>query len=105
MSEHTNGPWHYEDDGTQFTIYATNKRVLGTEEGLVGCVYINTIRPDREAQANARLIAAAPKLLKALKLLKSDCKMALSSNWNRSDEGFVAMLEVAEAAIAKAEGK
>jgi len=33
------------------------------------------------------------KILELLTCLEKDCDMALSDTWDRSDEGFIAMLE------------
>ncbi len=95
MSEYLPGPWEIDESVLRTQIIIHRK-------GLTICRV-----PKRTPHAieTARLIAAAPKLLEALKLLKSDCEMALSGNWDRSDEGFVAMLEMAEAAIAETEEK
>jgi len=51
-----------------------------------------------------RLFAAAPKLLKACRTLAEDCRMALSGDWDKGDEGFEASLELLESAIAEATG-
>src|SRR5579862_6584067 len=46
-----------------------------------------------------RLFAAAPKLLKACETLAEDCRMALSGEWDKGDEGFEASLDLLESAI------
>ena len=56
------------------------------------------------AEANARLIAAAPELLLACECAAIDCEMALSGEWDKSDEGFQATLDALTAAIHKAKG-
>ena len=50
------------------------------------------------------LTAASPDLLSALVTLQEDCAAALSGEWDRSDKGFEAMLEVINGAISKAKG-
>lgn len=50
------------------------------------------------------LLTAAPVLLDACKTLAEDCRMALSGDWNKSDEGFQASLEMLESVIAKTTG-
>ena len=77
MSEHTPGPWRY--DPTQDTDpsaihadavwYITESREDG-EEDVVALIVKGTERG--HSQANARLIAAAPEMLRLLKLLTND---------------------------------
>jgi hypothetical protein len=71
MAGHTVGPWkHVTDDGS-----------VGTVEGVDGwAVALAQSRPNdprhEERQANARLIAAAPDLLKALRMMmKLECPL------------------------------
>ena len=52
---------------------------------------------------NAYLIAAAPELLAACKIILQDCEMALSGEWDKGDEGFQASADILRAAIKKAE--
>jgi hypothetical protein len=51
-----------------------------------------------------RLMAAAPELLAACTTVAEDCRMALSGEWDKSNEGFQASLELLESVIAKASG-
>jgi len=63
MSKHTPGPWSYRDvtaEGTK--VYA---KIVSGKTG-VGFAGAYKILPRAEADANARLIAAAPDLLAAL---------------------------------------
>jgi len=55
-----------------------------------------------EAEANARLMAAAPVLLSALKRLTED---ADAMSWSRNSSMADESIEIARAAIAKAEGE
>lgn len=58
--QHTPGPWFYDDS-------LKGRLVINSERANVAVIpYL-----DREAIANARLIAAAPELLAALKALKN----------------------------------
>jgi hypothetical protein len=41
-------------------------------------------------------------LVAALRLLRSDCDMALCGEWDRSNDGFEAMLDVIDQALRKA---
>jgi len=50
------------------------------------------------------LADAAPALLSACKTLAEDCRMALSGEWDKGDEGFQASLALLESVIAKATG-
>jgi len=89
MSKHTPGPWsvQYETD------------IAAREDGVgpvdVAHVYMRTA-PGR-TEANARLLAAAPELLEALKSMCEGFKPL-------KDADFPALAK-ARAAIAKAEGK
>lgn len=62
MGTHTAGPWTINDA----RLLATGNRMLRIVAGLVGIARVNACLDDR---ANARLIAAAPKLLEALRPL------------------------------------
>lgn len=57
-AQHTPGPWHQHTDGSK--IYASVRSAKGQIVADCGS------RSDQIAQANARLIAAAPELLAAL---------------------------------------
>lgn len=48
------------------------------------------------------LFAAAPEMLRELRILKACCEEALSGAWDRSNDGFYAMLEGIDAVITKA---
>lgn len=103
QTQHTPGPWE---------IMARNGHMgvgVGRDDKEVATVYLNYMdsswdwdttvdRPENEkAKANARLIAAAPELLKV-------CE-AVSSYYGASLDYQPHYLEMARAAIAKAEGK
>lgn len=92
----TPGPWTYGDDenGDCFVFIPDGHNLcFGDMETTDGCCW-----------ANARLIAAAPDLLEALKNLSEAC-------WAADIEGDLSslvsgsLLNAADAAIAKAEGK
>lgn len=93
-TKHTPGPW-----------YEHSHRQIGPAAGIVcevwsaigwGNVAIN------EADANVRLIAAAPDLLEALILLEAE--MVASGNAQATDFGWKPAIEKTRAAIAKATG-
>lgn len=58
-----------------------------------------------ECLANARLIAAAPDLLAALRLLPLDQTFEDAADFKDNAGRFVAAMDAARTAIAKAEGK
>ncbi len=99
MSEHTPGPWEIS--------YGKIRPARPIEGYTIGYAPICIVRGDKRLhgngvrEANARLIAAAPELLEALKAV---------IDW--LDDGSILLSEVcaanvlqARAAIAKAEGK
>ncbi len=112
MSKHTPMPWYLEKFGQDFVITRADNKTPN-----IACVYgqVSQAEPgwgprlvdrDREeTRANARLIAAAPKLLEILKRLKSNCEGILCGDLYPSDECFEAMIEIAQKAINYAEGK
>lgn len=85
MSEHTPGPWRVEkfNDTKSWSIYANG----GT----------HSLASIRDA-ANARLIAAAPELLQALR----DARESLIA---RGADPVISVLREINAAIAKTEGR
>jgi hypothetical protein len=90
--KHTPGPWHC-DGGVQ----------VRTGQFLAICEAMAS--PNRSidaARANARLIAAAPELLEALRLFVSVCDTAPPTELMAS---IGSACKQARAAIAKAEGK
>lgn len=101
MSKHTPGPWH---------VVPLTLGSVEAENGTAVCQAFMTKQPRKaedheERLANARLIAAAPELLEALK----DYLQAGEDCCNPEKDGVVAMVlfakaeEAARAAIAKAE--
>jgi hypothetical protein len=106
MSEHTPGVWFVDKDESDFTVSSEHGQIIccamsaddfpcleeGTEDHM-----------DAEARANARLIAAAPDLLAALKALADAHVELYTSEGGRRDtaECLAEMLE-ARAAISKA---
>ncbi len=103
MSKHTPGPW---------TIVGADRFATGIWGPKAEDVVPATSAP--MLQANARLIAAAPDLLEALKVLHAagNTVSPLSGDYGNASVKavriagkFMAAMEKAEAAIAKAEGK
>jgi hypothetical protein len=96
MRQHTPGPWAVDTDRT---ILCRN---------VVGIADIRSWMGAEEADANARLIAAAPELLEALKdeisevaALAGPCQAGLMKRCRCAD----CRLTRSRAAIAKAEGR
>jgi hypothetical protein len=110
-AKHTPGPWIQVFRADNKTM----QRYIVNETGVTGFpVYIATVEsetdhprnsyraPGLEAEANARLLAAAPELLEALE------HMVAVSNWAttiQSEEQYDEMIASAEAAIRKAKGE
>lgn len=90
MSGFTPGPWK---DGIEIPLKA-----ISCERAGFALVFINTGSPkrDEQAQANARLISAAPELLEAIE--------ALTANYADVEPGGSKNVDKARAAIAKARG-
>lgn len=84
-TNHTPGPWKWD----QPSVFNT--------AGIPIAHIFNHLDP-KEKEANARLIASAPELLEALKILVGDFK---SDNPIPFTDGIT----IAKAAIAKAEGR
>ena len=89
---HTPGPWHYRRGDEWSHSVVTHHGTL--PDGSQNCWTVADINKMREPEheANARLIAAAPELLEALKRLLTD-------------EDYPQAERVARAAIAKATGE
>lgn len=102
-TKHTPGPWLAT--GWENTVV----NIPDTHHGghLTICVYpASGQAPRSEAVANARLIAAAPDMLEALKAIAEACEAnadsAMGEGWIKAHEKFGAF---AHAALAKATGK
>lgn len=98
MSEvkHTKGPWHVGGKASVI-IYSPDGHAVANAE-----VYHTHFGGVAETQANARLIAAAPEILKSLKLIVDfggDC-YDIDSGKLKGD-----LIDQARAALAKAKGE
>lgn len=94
---HTPGPWHLglSQSGRRF-VYSSRG-----EQPLMPNVKLNKTGVTREMEANARLIAAAPEMLEALKSAENFVD-------DHSEESYAAgqtLLARIRAAISKAEGR
>ncbi len=95
MTQHTPGPWTIEQFAHPYGKTEDRTITSYTRTGnplRIGRAY-NVMGPN-ETDANARLIAAAPDMLEALRNFTEGRKIA-----------YTAALEIARAAIAKAEGR
>ena len=107
MSAHTPGPWLIvqDDDFAGLSIRSGNERDASHISYLQICADINGLRKksekyaDTEAQANARLIAAAPDMYAVLREL-SEC----SQYWSEYDVPLGIHDRIA-AALAKADSQ
>lgn len=101
MSKHTPGPW--VTDEVDHDAPYENIKIKAGNHHTVCTVWIDDapVHDFNAMQyANARLIAAAPELLEALKLCASVC-----AGHTMHKDGLVKALEAARAAIAKATGE
>lgn len=96
MSGHTLGPWHVCGEDV-----ASHRWVIAQADGssVADCSPVGPWLPDETADANGRLIAAAPELLEAL---------TAAREWMRGDKwrnSWEAIMRGIDAAIAKATGE
>ena len=115
MSKHTPGPWIVINakNGLPYQICAIHGR--DTEPGVVGKGILRwgsiSLPSSGEGKANARLIAAAPEMLEALKVVTDTLIEWLPRIRGQRDveelsRAYVAeQIAMAQAAIAKAEGR
>ena len=92
---HTPGKWHWDSDLIKSDPLSRRRYRVSTIGKTITQVYHNS--DDPHAEADTRLIAAAPELLEALKLAEDEM--------TRNDFGTLSLLPKIRAAIAKAEGK
>ncbi len=92
MSKYTPGPWRLNDNTKYWktNIFSITVRKHGVSSSTVANIPARATIPVSEAWANARLIAAAPDLLEAVKAALSD------------DQPYI---EKCKAAIVKARGE
>jgi hypothetical protein len=96
MSKHTPGEWHWDSD--EMFSSSDNIRHVRWRVCTLGKTITQIYRNDEHAEADARLIAAAPELLEALKAAEQ-CIGELSPTQAR-----VEAMQMLQAAIAKATG-
>ena len=98
--EHTPGPWGLSSETSTiikaYDAFGETKIIIGSASGYKGSPFFPS---DETADANARLMAAAPDLLEALQALLPD---AVGNHIGGPDTQ--ARIDAARAAIAKATG-
>lgn len=94
MTKHTSGPWVFSEEGEGIFVHAPQSRKYVCDVTITNPVYARpeSVISNAEALINARLIAAAPDMLAALKLAEQ----------NAFDKTALAAIR---AAIAKAQGE
>ena len=102
MSKSTPGPWRVRraSDGRPYQI-ETDEPVPVAITSWGGILR----RASSEGEANARLIAAAPDMLEALRALLALPGMGYTRRIRGQNEKFCDVFDAAHAAIAKAEGR
>ena len=99
-TKHTPGPWHIAPRKPGNAYRITQSETPQTGALVIADLSCGAHRPDAEQAANARLIAAVPDLLEALKGLFRECAM-VHKCWGDSDntKEADAAIESARAAI------
>lgn len=90
MTKHTAAPWHIGAPPPN------GEQAIGAQNGMMVAIATTGVGMKEETLANARLIAAAPELLEALKEIV---------NQHGQFEHCMWAAHIARAAIAKAEGE
>ena len=98
---HTPGPWFYKRSGFS-TVYIEARIGGGMLQEVAACG--PTAQGSEQQEANARLIAAAPELLEALRDMLDGWKYIRQSHGDLYGVGWDRAQEKAETAIAKATG-
>lgn len=104
MSKHTPGPWRSHTNGSDFFVTATD---FHGANGKVAKCYVADVQKFRnesgedECQANAKLIAAAPDMLEALKGILNSFHESVKTTASLDE---FPSLKAVQAAIAKAQG-
>ena len=73
---HTNGPWGYED-------FTSSCQIVTMGQKLVAGVYSRCCNSPEEMRANAKLIAAAPEMLEALRRVDNYFTQPGEDDWIR----------------------
>ena len=98
---HTPGPWDVDDDTMEIFSITPGHSTGWIAKGLGNDDNGRPLTPD-EMAANARLIAAAPEMLAALREVADGCARRLRKG---KDQGDLDTLRLCRTAIAQAEGR
>ena len=98
MSKHTPGPWHLDTEDEKEIVLGDSSFIATTHDSSAYSSYTSVT--EDQVKANARLIAAAPELLEALKACLAEL-LVLHTDRPGTEE----CIQQAYAAIAKAEGE
>ena len=101
-TKHTKGPWR------QYSVHNPkcehSQALMADSMNRPVCYFAFPAYP--ETMANVELIQRAPemaaeieRLRETVKMFRDDCQAALDGKWDRSDEGFRAMVHMADAAL------
>lgn len=108
MSKHTKGPWHIgmRSGANSNLVFAHDGADQHHDTPICSVfgMYLHCDlheQRDNEGLANARLIAAAPELLEALKVMTALCRL----RYGNLDADVYAEIQAAEAIVKKAEGE
>lgn len=107
MSGHTKGPWVWKDMGYFYELVGSDGETI-CDDGSAGGEYGSVIDPTGGSdsdKANARLIAAAPDLLEALRRVDGFmADMAINIDGDDYPVSFLSVHNAVVSAIAKADG-
>jgi hypothetical protein len=97
-TQHTPGPWNINGGRIEGpNAYTSTATVIGVVGEISNQSFTDT--------ANARLIAAAPEMLKALQSIATRASCAPNDDAKLAGQEFDRIMQMARAAIAKAKGE
>ena len=107
QATHTRGPWHTGQGNGEGSIFCESGRTRLESGGttLYPVCDISRGWDEGEDEANARLIAAAPDLLEALRGLLRETRQSVPNINVKKHFSLMVQMEEAKSAIAKAEGR
>lgn len=97
-TKHTKGTWAVQEN----TVLKDGSYVIKSGNTLIGFASDSDTLSKDETEANAKLIAAAPELLEALKRANATMKLLKGTNKLHKDDLLLVAIERAESAIKKA---
>lgn len=105
QKEHTPGPWQVSQSLDYFDEGATVVRTVNIPRGCARGLVVAVLTKTDECSANARLIAAAPELLEALRETLDELESIRDALSHPRPTSESAVCHRARLAIAKAEGR